>query len=133
MLTTLCAVSFLLSVKCVLLCEKNAWFTEEIFNWLGGCVKHVKHGFEGGADRYCILSSHKAMTVTMTVDTGTPPVYDGPPSSLFLKLCGMSSRTLDLRRTSLSRNWGVRSVLDSTLFQRTCSLSGLQSLPCLSK
>ena len=24
----------------------------------------------------------------MTVDTGTPPVYDGPPSSLFLKLCG---------------------------------------------
>ena len=58
------------------------------FNWLGGCVKHVKHRFEGGADRYCILSSHKAMTVTMTVDTGTPPVYDGPPSSLFLKLCG---------------------------------------------
>ena len=68
--------------------RKNAWFTEEIFNWLGGCVKHVKHRFEGGADRYCILSSHKAMTVTMTVDTGTPPVYDGPPSSLCLKLCG---------------------------------------------
>ena len=68
--------------------RKNAWFTEEIFNWLGGCVKHVKHRFEGGADRYCILSSHKAMTVTMTVDTGTPPVYDGPPYSLFLKLCG---------------------------------------------
>ena len=87
-LTTFCAVSFLLSVKCVLLCEKNAWFTEEIFNWLGGCVKHMKHGFECGADRYCILSSHQAMTVTMTVDTGTPPVYDGPPSSLFLKLCG---------------------------------------------
>ena len=51
-------------------------------------MKHVKHGFEGSADRYCILSSHKTMTVTMTVDTGTPPVYDGPPSSLFLKLCG---------------------------------------------
>ena len=51
-------------------------------------MKHVKHGFEGSADRYCILSSHKAMTVTMTVDTGTPPVYNGPPSSLFLKLCG---------------------------------------------
>lgn len=51
-------------------------------------MKHVKHGFEGSADRYCILSSHEAMTVTMTVDTGTPPVYDGPPSSLFLKLCG---------------------------------------------
>ena len=51
-------------------------------------MKHVKHGFECSADRYCILSSHQAMTVTMTVDTGTPPVYDGPPSSLFLKLCG---------------------------------------------
>ena len=50
-------------------------------------MKHVKHGLEGSADRYCILSSHEAMTVTMTVDTGTPPVYDGPPS-LFLKLCG---------------------------------------------
>ena len=51
-------------------------------------MKHVKHGFEGSADRYCILSAHKAMTGTMTVDTGTPPAYDGPPSSLFLKLCG---------------------------------------------
>ena len=51
-------------------------------------MKHVKDGFEGSADGYCILSSHKARTVTMTVDTGTPPVYDGPPSSLFFKLCG---------------------------------------------
>ena len=62
-------------------------------------MKHVKDGFEGSADRYCILSSHKAMAVTMTVDTGTPPVYDGPPSSLS-NSAGMSSRTLDLRQTS---------------------------------
>ena len=55
----------------------------------------MKHGFKGYADRYCILSSHETMTVTITVDTGTPPGYDGPPSS-FSNTVGMFSQTLDL-------------------------------------
>ena len=100
---------------------KNAWFTEEIFNWLGGCVKHVKHGFEGSADRYCILSSHKAMTVTITVDTGTPPVYDGPPSSLFLKLCGdvesNPGPSTDELIEELGRTLGIRPDTVSTDMQ----------------
>ena len=30
----------------------------------------MKHGFEGSPDRYCILSSYEAITVTMTVEPG---------------------------------------------------------------
>ena len=84
-------------------------------------MKHVKHGFEDSADRYCILSSHKAMTVTMTVDTGTPPVYDGPPSSLFLKLCGdvesNPGPSTDELIEELGRTLGIRPDTISTDMQ----------------
>ena len=85
LVTTICAVSFLLSMKCVLLCEKNGWFAEEILNWLGG---NVKHGLQCNADGPCVLISQKAMAMTTTGDIGITPGYVGPPSSLFLMLCG---------------------------------------------
>ena len=81
----------------------------------------MKHGFEGSADRYCILSSHKAPTVTMTVDTGTPPIYDGPPSSLFLKLCGdvesNPGPSIDELIEELGRTLGIRLDTISTDMQ----------------
>ena len=130
LVTTICAVSFLLSMKCVLLCEKNGWFTEEILNWLGG---NVKHGLQCSADGPCVLISQKAVAITTTGDIGITPGYVGPPSSLFLMLFGDISRTLDLRRKSWSWNWGVHSVLDSTISLQTCSLFGPLSPPCLVK
>ena len=81
----------------------------------------MKHGFEGSAGSYCIiLGSHETITVTMTVDTGTPPGYDGP-TYLILKLCGgvesNPGPSMDELIEELERTLGIRLDTISTDMQ----------------
>ncbi|WP_419612560.1 coiled-coil domain-containing protein, partial [Thiolapillus sp.] len=116
------------------MCEKNGWFAEEILNWLGG---NVKHGLQCSADGPCVLISQKAMAITTTGDIGITPGYVGPPSSLFLMLCGdiesNPGPSTDELIMELGRSLGTRldnlstdlQSLRTTITSMSCQISEL--------